>query len=191
MLTDRIKMADSELSLDMLFDGLERMPIPEGYKVEIVEGAIYMSPQRDNHWDIIANVYDQLRTKYPRRRVKNDVRIDYPGHLNGFCSDVALVKDEAVLNEKKLWRYQDVEFVAEVISKETASNDYGPKRDAYAVAGVSVYLIVDPYTGLCHLHTDPRNGTYRAHPGIKFGEPVDLTDTAVGLTIVTGEFGRE
>lgn len=194
-LTDRIElteMAESdELSLDMLFDWLERMPVPKGYKVEIVEGAIYMSPVRDNHWDIILGIVEQLRTKYPRRRVKSDVRIDYPGHLNGLCSDVTLVKEGASLSEKGLWEYQDVEFVAEVISKDTAKNDFGPKKDAYAAAGVPVYLIVDPYQGECHLYTDPKDGSYRLGPVLKFGDPVDLGDTVVGLTLSSDDFGRE
>lgn len=194
-LTDRIElieMAESdELSLDMMFDWLERMPVPEGYKVEIVEGAIYMSPQRDNHWDIIANVYDQLRAKYPRRQVKSDVRIDFPGHLNGFAADVVLLKEGAEKNAKGRWTYQDVAFVAEVISKDTARNDYGPKKDAYAAAGVPVLLIVDPYTGLCHVYTDPQDGAYRLEPAVKFGEPVDLAGTVVGLVLDTGEFTHE
>ncbi|WKK27421.1 Uma2 family endonuclease [Streptomyces olivoreticuli] len=192
MLTDRIEMADSdELSLDMMFDWLERMPVPEGYKVEIVEGAIYMSPQRDNHWDITLNIVEQLRAKYPRARLKSDVRIDFPGHLNGFASDVVLLKEGATKDPKGHWRYQDVEFVAEVISKGTARNDYGPKKDAYALAGVPVYLIVDPYTGQCHLFTEPKDGTYRTGPAIKFGDPIDLTDTVVGLTLATDEFPRD
>ncbi|MGW2368772.1 Uma2 family endonuclease [Streptomyces sp. NPDC001667] len=187
-------MADSdELSLDMLFDWLERMPVPEGYKVEIVEGAIYMSPQRDTHWDITLGIVEQLRAKYPRRRLKSDVRIDFPGHLNGFASDVVLLKEGATKDSKGHWHYQDVEFVAEVLSKSTAKNDYGPKKDAYALAGVPVYLIVDPYgVGECRLFTEPKkDGTYRSGPAFKFGDPIDLTDTVVGLTLATDEFPRD
>ncbi|MFD0386028.1 Uma2 family endonuclease [Streptomyces stramineus] len=185
-------MADSdELSLDMLFDWLERMPVPEGYKVEIVEGAIYMSPQRDTHWEIIADIFEQLRAKYPRQRIKSDVRIDYPGHLNGLASDVVVLKEGAVKNHKGRWQYEDVEFIAEVISKDTAQNDYGPKKDAYALAGVPVYLIVDPYKGKCLLFTDPKDGGYRCGPALKFGDPIDLTGTVVGLTLATDEFPRD
>ncbi|MBT2382033.1 Uma2 family endonuclease [Streptomyces sp. ISL-11] len=191
-LTDRIVMADSdELSLDAMFDWLERMPVPEGYKVEIVEGAIYMSPQRDNHWDVIADIYEQLRTKYPRRRVKSDVRIDFPGRLNGFACDVVALKEGAVKDAKGHWQYGDIEFIAEVISKDTARNDYGPKKDAYALAEVPVYLIVDPYAGQCLLFTEPKDGTYRCGPAIKFGDPIDLTDTVVGLTLATEDLLRD
>ncbi|MEV6674285.1 Uma2 family endonuclease [Streptomyces sp. NPDC051162] len=185
-------MADSdELSLDMLFDRLERMPVPEGYKVEIVEGAVYMSPQRQNHWEIILGIVEQLRVKYPRSRTASDVRIDFPGHLNGFCCDVVAFKEGATQDDEARWHYEDIEFVAEVISKNTARNDYGPKKDTFALAGVPVYLIVDPYIGECVLFTDPKDGTYRTGPAIKFGDPIDLTGTVVGLALATDEFPRD
>ncbi|WP_030898850.1 Uma2 family endonuclease [Streptomyces sp. NRRL S-474] len=193
VLDDGTEMADSsgELTLDMMFEWVEAMPVPGGYKVEIVGGNIFMAPQQDAHWDIIANIVEQLRTKYPRKRVKSDVRVDYPGHLNGFASDVTVMAEGAVKNSKGLWRYQDVEFVAEVISRKTAANDYGPKKDAYAAAEVPVYLIVDPYTGRWHLHTKPKDGEYRGELSLDFGDDVDLTGTVVGLVLKTGEFPRD
>ncbi|MEU9390614.1 Uma2 family endonuclease [Streptomyces sp. NPDC048324] len=191
VLEDRIEMADDsgELTLDQLFESLERTT-PEGYKVEIVEGGIFMMPQRDTHWEIILDIVEQLRTKYPRRRVKSDVRIDYPGHLNGFATDVTLVSEDAEKDEKGLWSYQDVEFVAEVISRGTAHNDYGPKKTAYAVAEVPVYLIADPYQGKCHLFTQPKDGDYVSETTVSFGGDVDLTVADLGLTLKTDEFPR-
>nr|WP_234356829.1 Uma2 family endonuclease [Streptomyces sp. NBRC 110028] len=191
--TDRIEMADSgdERTLDMMFEWLEQMPVPEGIKVEIVEGHIFMSPQRDTHWDIILDIIEQLRTEYPRRRIKSDVRIDYPGHLNGFATDVTLIAKGAAMDSKGLWRCQDVEFVAEVISKGTAANDYGPKKLAYAAAEVPVYLIVDAYAGRCHVFTEPKDGDYLTELSASFGRELDLTDTVVGLTLKTDEFPRD
>lgn len=150
-----------------------------------------MSPQRDNHWDIILDIVEQLRAKYPRQRLKSDVRIDYPGRLNGYASDVVALKEGAVQDDKGRWRYQDVEFVAEVISKDTAANDYGPKLETYAAAGVPVYLIVDPYTGEWHLHARPKGGEYRANLTLDFGDEIDLTQTPVGIKLTTAEFPRE
>ncbi|MFD5424259.1 Uma2 family endonuclease [Streptomyces sp. NPDC127084] len=190
--TDRIEMAesDNERTLDDLFEALARMPVPEGYKVEIVEGTVHMSPQRDTHWDIIADIYDQLRTEYPRVRIKSDVRIDYPGHLNGFATDVTLLSQDAEKNAKGLWSYQDVVFVAEVISKGTGVKDYGPKKTAYATAEVPVYLIVDPYVGKCHVYTGPKDGDYAVQMTVAFGTDVDLTGTPVGLSLATDDFPR-
>ncbi|CAL9527229.1 Uma2 family endonuclease [Streptomyces sp. Tu 3180] len=191
VLEDRIETAESgdELTLDTMFEWLEKMPVPEGYRTEIVGGHIFMTPQQDTHWEIIANLYDQLRTTYPRRRVKSDVRIDHPGHLNGFAPDVTLLADGAVRDGRGLWRCEDAEFVAEVISRRTAGNDYGPKKDTYAAAGVPVHLIVDPYTAEWHLHSVPEDGKY--HVEVGFGADVDLTGTAVGLVLGTGGFPRD
>jgi Uma2 family endonuclease len=193
VLEDRIAMAksDDEITLDELFERIEKMPAPEGYKVEIVEGTVFMSPQRDTHWEIIADIYEQLRTKYPRKRVKSDVRIDYPGHLNGFATDVTVMTEGAEKTEGGGWRYQDVEFVAEVISKGTAANDYGPKKAAYALAEVPVYVIADPYQGRCHIYTHPKGDDYATETKAAFGDDVDLTDTVVGLTLTTDEFPRD
>ncbi|MEV6169220.1 Uma2 family endonuclease [Streptomyces sp. NPDC051954] len=193
VLEDRIAMAesDNESTLDEMFDRLETMPVPEGYKVEIVEGTVYMSPQRDTHWEIILDIVEQLRTKCPRKRVKSDVRIDYPGHLNGFATDVTVVKEGAAKTEKGHWRHEDVEFVAEVISKGTAANDYGPKKTAYATAEVPVYVIADPYKGTCYVYTQPKAGDYITRTRVDFGTDIDLTGTVVDLTLKTDEFPRD
>jgi Uma2 family endonuclease len=192
VLEDRIEMAEesNELTLDELFESLERTT-PEGYKVEIVEGAIFMSPQRDTHWEIILDIVEQLRARFPRRRVKSDVRVDYPGHLNGSASDVTLVSENAEKTPAGLWSCDDVEFVAEVISKGTAQNDYGPKKTAYATAEVPVYLVVDPYQGKCHLYSQPKDGDYLSELTVAFGADVDMTATPVGLVLRTGEFPRD
>ncbi|QIJ63315.1 Uma2 family endonuclease [Streptomyces sp. JB150] len=193
VLHDRIAMAESDntITLDEMFERLEKMPVPEGYKVEIVEGTVYLSPQRDTHWEIIADIYEQLRTKYPRRRIKSDVRIDYPGHLNGFATDVTVMTEDAAKTESGHWRCEDVMFVAEVISRSTGQNDYGPKKTAYATAGVPVYVVADPCQGRCHLYTDPKDGDYEVETTVPFGKDLDLTHTVVDLVLKTGEFPRD
>ncbi|WP_416976425.1 Uma2 family endonuclease [Streptomyces sp. T028] len=193
VLDDRIEMAESgeELTLDMMFEWLEKMPIPEGYKTEIVRGSISMTPQRDTHWEIIFNILTQLHAKYPRRRLKSDVRIDYPGHLNGFATDVTLLAEDAQPDARRRWSCEDVELVAEVISRDTAHNDYGPKKLAYAAADVPVYLIVDPYKGKWYLHTLPKDGEYHGEVCFDFGDEIDLTGTVVGLVLKTDDFPRD
>jgi Uma2 family endonuclease len=191
-LTDRIEMAESdELTLDDLFEMLERMPVPEGYKVEIVEGTVYMSPQGKRRWDIIFDVAEQLRAGYARKRLTSDVRFDFPGHLNGFCPDLAALKAGAKADAKGKCDPRDIEFVLEVISKSTAPNDYGPKKAVYAEAEVPVYLVADRYTRRCHLYTHPKGGEYQSELTVAFGEPVDLTGTVVALTLTTEDFGLD
>ncbi|WP_437063400.1 Uma2 family endonuclease [Streptomyces sp. enrichment culture] len=168
-----------------MFDWLERLPVPEGYKSEIVGGHIFLWPQRDTHWDITINILEQLLAAYPRKSLRSDVRMDCPGRLNGFAPDVVALSAHPPGKDRK------AEFVAEVVSRETADNDHGPKKDAYATAEVPVYLIVDPYTGEWHLHTLPKDGKYHGAVSFGFGEDVDLTGTVVGLTLRTGDFPRD
>ncbi|WP_432141485.1 Uma2 family endonuclease [Streptomyces sp. bgisy084] len=189
-LTDRTEMASGS-ELDDMFERLEQMHIPPGYKAEIVEGTIYMAPQRGTHWETILDIVEHLRTRYPKKRVLSDVRIDFPGHLNGFASDVVALAENATKNDKGRPRYQDIEFIAEVISESTGKNDYGPKKTAYALAEVPVYMIADPYLGRCRVFTDPQDGDYKLDLTVAYGTPVDLTHTVVGITFSTEEFPRD
>ncbi|MGW5367216.1 Uma2 family endonuclease [Streptomyces sp. NPDC004009] len=194
VLEDRIAMADADANtqrLDDWFERLERMPVPEGFRVEIVGGNVFMTPQRNTHWQIIRRILRALEQRFGEDvMVFSDVRIDFPGHENGFCPDIAMLKESAEPDAGGHWRHQDVQFVAEVVSRGTAVNDYGPKRIAYADAEVPVYVIADPYQGRCHVHTDPKEGDYARVTRVDFGTDVDLTGTVVDLVLKTDAFPR-
>ncbi|MFJ4517065.1 Uma2 family endonuclease [Streptomyces sp. NPDC088816] len=193
VLEDRIEMADANTKrLDEWFERLERMPVPEGFRVEIVGGNVHMTPQRDTHWEIIRRIVRAIEDRFGMDvKVFSDVRIDFPGRENGFCPDVAKLSDSAQKDSEGRWRHEDVEFVAEVVSEGTAANDYGPKKAAYAIAEVPVYVIVDPYQGRCRVYTQPKGDDYAIDTKVEFGSDVDLTDTPVGLTLRTDEFPRD
>ncbi|WP_330458458.1 Uma2 family endonuclease [Streptomyces sp. NBC_00820] len=195
VLEDRIAMADADANterLDEWFKRLERMPVPEGFRVEIVGGYVYMTPQRETHWGIIRRITRALEDRFGMDvKVFSDVRIDFPGYQNGFCPDIAMLKDSAKKDDKGHWRHQDVEFVAEVVSKGTAPNDYGPKKTAYAVAEVPVYVVADPYQGRCFVYTDPKEGDYENRTPVDFGTDIDLTGTVVDLVLKTDAFPRD
>ncbi len=164
-------MADANTKrLDEWFERLERMPVPEGFRVEIVGGNVHMTPQRDTHWEIIRRLLCALEDRFGREVIVfSDVRIDFPGRENGFCPDIALLKDSARPDDEDHWRYQDVEFVAEV----------------------PVYLISDPYQGKCHLYTQPKKGEYLTELTVSFGTDIDLTGTVIDLVLKTDDFPRD
>ncbi|MDT0322858.1 Uma2 family endonuclease [Streptomyces millisiae] len=192
VMTDRIQMADTDdMSSDELFELLERA-IPEGLKAEIVGGGIFVSPQRNTHWFITMKLITALIKRFGEDVLAtSDVRVDFPGDRNAFCPDVVKFSADAAEDERGRFRYKDVEFVAEVISRGTAQNDYGKKREAYAAAGVPVYLIVDPYTRKCLVLTEPEGDRYREEVTVKFGDPVDLSGTIVDMVIPTDKFPHD
>ncbi|NBE52861.1 Uma2 family endonuclease [Streptomyces boluensis] len=194
VLEDRIEMAESANSraLDEMFEALERGPFREGYKIEVVGGAVHMVPQRNVHWQVIWKVLQALTKQFGEDvLLMTDVRIDFPGHLNGFCPDIAMFRDGAEPDDEERWRYEDIEFVGEVISRGTAANDYGPKKAVYATAGIPVYLIADPYQGRVHVYTQPKDGEYHIETNADFGQKIDLTHTPAGLTLDTSKFPRD
>ncbi|MFE9937203.1 Uma2 family endonuclease [Streptomyces hirsutus] len=190
---DRIAMADANTQrLDEWFERLERMPVPEGFRVEIVGGNVHMTPQRDTHWGIIRRIVRAVEDRFGMDvMVFSDVRIDFPGHENGFCPDVAVLRESARKDDEGHWRYQDIEFIAEVISEGMASNDYGPKKAAYATAEVPLYVIADPYRARCYVYTHPRNGDYTTRTKVDFGDTLDLTGTVADLKLGTDGFPRD
>ncbi|WP_164543593.1 Uma2 family endonuclease [Streptomyces mobaraensis] len=190
-LTDGIAVTDNDgLSLDELFDQLE--PVPEGYRVEVVRGVVHMSPQRRTHWKIIFEIACRLRQHFGEdTEIDSDVRIDFPGYLNGFCPDLVKIADGATPDGKGRFSPSDAELIVEVTSQGTAVNDYGPKKQTYAEAEVPVYVIADPYSGQCHVFTSPKGDTYRSEVTVDFGDPIDLTCTPLGLTIHTDKFPRD
>ncbi|WP_330467315.1 Uma2 family endonuclease [Streptomyces longwoodensis] len=193
VLADRTEMADDsgEPTLDELFESIERTT-PEGHRVEIVEGIVFRAPQRDIDWSIIRRIVRAIEDRFGVDvPVLSDVRIDFPGKLNGYAPDVVKLRDGARKDAAGRWRCTDVEFVAEVISQGTAQKDYGPKKTAYALAEVPAYLIADPYQGRCHLYTRPEDGEYVSELSVAFGADVDMTDTVLGLALRTQDFPRD
>ncbi|MFC5721410.1 Uma2 family endonuclease [Streptomyces gamaensis] len=184
-------LGDCGPSLEELFELLYDIT-PGGCHAEIVGGVVQMVPKRHSHWDVIRNVLFQLGNRFgPDSRLMVDVRLDLPGYGNMFCPDICKVSDGADSAGEGNWRYQDVEFVLEVISRATAGSDYGPKKAAYAAGGIPVYVIADPFTGLCHAHTMPKDGVYRSRMSVDFGDPIDLTDTVLGMMLMTDGFPRD
>lgn len=194
VLDDRITMAESDDTrwLDDMFERLEKMPVPEGYKVEIVEGAVCMSPQRTVRWRTVFLLIKVLMGRFGEDvNLVSDVRIDFPGHRNGFAPDLVKFRDGATPDARGRRSPKDVEFIAEAVSKDTGFNDCGPKKTAYALAGVPVHLIADPYAGECRLFTQPKDGTYLSDTSIAYGGEVDMTSTPLGLTLKTDDFPRD
>lgn len=176
-------------TLDEMFDLVESMNVPEGYHAEIIEGQIVVSPQRETHWSIIMLFTQTLLGVFGTgAKILSDVRVDFPGVLNGYAPDVALLNDDAKKNGKS-YSYRDVRLVAEVVSRDSRRNDYGAKLDTYAQAGVPAYVIADPLTGLSHVHERPEGLEYTDVRTYPFGAELVITEPA--LTVETKLWPRD
>ncbi|MEU1309860.1 Uma2 family endonuclease [Streptomyces cinnamoneus] len=176
--------------LDEMFVAIEHMNLPPGFRVEIVEGAVVLNEHRAVHSRIVRELVMTMdRTLGREANIIWNARVDFPGALNGYVPDVALLREGAEEDEAGNHDYRDVEFVAEVVSQGSRRIDHGIKRDVYALAGVPTYLIADPMSGLVHVYHQPREGAYIDEAGYVFGAKFTLPYP--GVTIDTSDWPRD
>jgi Uma2 family endonuclease len=173
-------------TLDEMFEMIEAMNVPADYRAEIIEGEIVMNQQRATRSTIIRLLTHDLEDARGKDApILWDVRVDFPGTLNGYAPDVALATQDAKESLNGAYSYQDIELVAEVVSHSSRRDDYGVKLQTYAAALVPVYLLADPKLGYVHVHSVPRDGTYSDVGTWVFGQsftlpvskiPIDTSD---------------
>ncbi|MFD9518918.1 Uma2 family endonuclease [Streptomyces sp. NPDC059979] len=154
-----------------------------GYRMEIVEGAIVMSPLKPHHGRTIRLLWNDLEAQLgPDWGFLSDVAIPFDGE-NEFCPDLAVVP--AVEADKNLSAYPPdlVELAVEVVSRGSVHNDYEVKDRAYARRGIPHYLIFDPYKAHCMTLWNPGPDGYRGRDTIPYGGEVSV-ETGIGKLVI-------
>lgn len=154
-----------------------------GYRMEIVEGNIVMSPLRPFHNETIMRLWTQLEDQLgPEWGFISDVAIPFSDDFE-FCPDLALIP--APEKNRNLTSYAPdlIELAIQVVSPSSVRNDYEVKDGQYAARGIPNYLIFDPQQG--HLVTlwNPGPGGYLGRDTLPYGGKLAV-ETKVGrLTI--------
>lgn len=174
--------------MTVMDDLLARGAIPEGYKVEIFDGEVIMTP-RSPEQDVTVAVarYAVWQTEIGRDRVFSDVLVRFPGE-NDAAPDLTILAQGA----ERLgngYPCNEVLAVAEVPSRPDDDKDYVRNVAKYARFGIELYLIADPFKQLCTLMTEPHATGYAEVQEIPYGEPLTLTlSTGERIEIDTSEF---
>lgn len=172
----------------------ERMDVPKGCKVEIIEGIVTVAPPPVNDHNLIAElVQSRLYAAIPSDwGVFQTLNVEVPSHSGLYIPDLAVVPRSEVPRGESFAPAGVAKLVVEVTSRSTAVNDRVAKLKGYAAAGVPLYLLIDPHaTGspTIHLYGEPNDGKYRVLYAGKFGEAVHLPDP-FDLTLDTFSFPR-
>jgi hypothetical protein len=140
------------------------MDLPEGYRAEIIEGAIEVSPTgRFAHAQVVNRLRDALAiflkdTDYGAWNDTNVIHARRAWIPDGFVAprDAELIEDEDGLGIKA----SVVSLVVEVVSpgKSNQDRDRIRKRREYARAAIPAYVLIDDYDGqgAVTLFTGPR-----------------------------------
>ncbi|MDT0390364.1 Uma2 family endonuclease [Streptomyces dubilierae] len=177
-------MAHEPLSQeDVLLEGFLALDTPEGFRAELIEGEIVVTPPPDgDHEDCIGLIVNQVI-----RRSRTDMQFSGNKGLKlrrgGTCPKDHVIPDGTFAPmDLRLYRGADswmpcdgVAMVVEVTSTKPQA-DREAKRRCYARAGIPLYLLVDRETAQVTVFSEPKDDDYREHCARPFGKAVTLPE---------------
>ena len=170
-----------------ILGAFEELSVPEGYRAELIEREIVVSPPPDGrHEGVIARINKQVDRK-------SVVELDISGNTGivtpsgRFIPDATMVRSGGLDGRRSWDDTADVELVVEVTSGQ-GDKDRVKKRRGYAAAEIPLYLLIDREAGEAVLFSQPADGEDHAQLRQPFGKGVDLPEP-FGFALDTGEFG--
>ncbi|WP_329623334.1 Uma2 family endonuclease [Streptomyces sp. NBC_01255] len=185
-------MATILMDLPSAWDALDGVPLPRGYRVEITDGKIIMTPQGEQQWRVILRTAPQIEQQLAGHGdILSDVMIDFPSSQFGYAPDLAIIAPGSERNSRGRFEWHSLEAVIEVVSMSTRDNDFDKKLRMYAECAIPLYVIVDPSDNTCTIHSNPtRTGVYVDQEQIAFGEDLLLPLEGRGIVVKTDGFPR-
>lgn len=187
-----VTLPPRSVSHDSLRELAERMDELPGYYVEIIGGALVVSPTPSKkHNGIVLAVQRQLMPQLPEGKEPHPVSSVEGDESDDYCSpDLIVVPAEQDYEEGWLYSADLVDFALEVVSKGNSATDTQVKPGEYARWGIPIFLLVDPRDGSMVLHSDPVDGAYQAMHRMRFGDTVTLPGPLKDVRIETADFPR-
>jgi Uma2 family endonuclease len=181
---DMTAMAHEPLTQEeVLLEGFLALDTPEGFRAELIEGQIVVTPPPDGeHEKYISRIVRQVI-----RQSRTDM--DFSGNKGlrlrsgGGCPKDHVVPDVPfapieldLFGNASSWMPCDgVAMVLEVTSTKPKA-DREAKRRCYARAGIPLYLLVDRDAASVTLFSDPEKDEYRELCTRPFGKPLALPE---------------
>ncbi|MGW0659049.1 Uma2 family endonuclease [Streptodolium elevatio] len=182
--------ADTDMErpdMQAVFDSIDP---PEGFRVELIGGAIVMSPTPvGSHGGLLQDLYEAfLRENRPQdtRVPFSPVTILLPNapDKESYVPDMCVI-DRAAVDTHSEWKFPAdvVHLVVEVVSagRESQVNDRLVKPGGYASGPVPLYLLIDPLRREVTLFSDPKNNAYQTSTKVKYGDEISFPEPFKGV----------
>ncbi len=180
---------------EVLLEGFLALDTPEGFRAELIEGEIVVTPPPDgDHEDYIGLIVDQVARR-ARTRMQFSGNKGLKLRSGGGCPKNHAIPDGTFAPlDLRLFRGADpwmpcegVALVVEVTSTKPQA-DREAKRRCYARGGIPLYLLIDRDDSSVTLFSDPENDDYRQLLTIPYGKPLPLPEP-FAFDLETGDFG--
>ncbi|MFC7305320.1 Uma2 family endonuclease [Streptomyces monticola] len=171
-------VAQSEVTLDE-FEAFDAAA-PDGFHVELINGRVLVTPAPDgDHDENVMYIGDQVRERQAGLRMYQERGLVVPAYRAGRARVDGAVAPVGYFRGQPSWSDPSgVLLVVEVTSgrEQDAEVDRVDKRDAYAQAGLPVYLLVDRHRGEVVVHWEPEGGRYLHSATALFGAKLHLPE---------------
>ncbi|MEU7430392.1 Uma2 family endonuclease [Streptomyces sioyaensis] len=166
---------------DILLEGFLALETPTGFRAELIEGEIAVTPPPDgDHEDYLSIVFEQvMRGSATAMQFSGHKGLVLPG-AGGQPADHVIPDATIAPRALRLFRgappWMPGDGVAMVV-EVTSSNphkDRVAKRHCYARAGIPLYLLVDRSKSTITLFSDPAGEDYVGNTTTPFGKPIPL-----------------
>jgi Uma2 family endonuclease len=176
---------------EILLEGFLALDTPEGFRAELIEGEIVVTPPPDgDHEDYIGLIVEQVL-------MRSATRMQFAGtkglKLEGCPRDHVIPDGTFAPRERRLYRgaepWMPCEGVAMVLEVTSSKPDVDRevKRRCYARGGIPLYLLVDRDISAVTLFSDPEGHDYREHCTRPFGKAIAVPDP-FGFDLDTSDF---
>jgi Uma2 family endonuclease len=152
--------------------------MPDGYRTEIIEGKIVMSPWSQGLYNhILVSLMDQLAPHVPEdhRALPVPNLFVFPQHSRSYGPDLHVADLSATKVRSIFLPGSALSLVAELTSTSTRDADWGEKLEVYGKAEVPVYVLIDMQKALVTVFHDPTPDLgYRQRAQVKLGETIHV-----------------
>ena len=168
------------------YAALDVMP---GFRAELVDGEIIVSPIPDGqHETIVVAVDDWVRDVHGLRLHRNLTLISPEGE---YVPDGIAAPKGAFAGREWHSKPDGVAMVLEVTSgrprdRKGAERDRGPKRQGYAAADIPLYLLIDRLDGKATIFSEPRGNDYAHSASAALGDDLSIPEPLEGVLPTLG-----
>ncbi|MEV0095225.1 Uma2 family endonuclease [Streptomyces sp. NPDC050738] len=188
-------MAHEQLAqADVLLEGFLALDTPTGFRAELIEGDIVVTPPPDgDHEDYINLIMKQvIRQSHTDMDFSGNKGLKLPS--GGDCPKNHVIPDGTFApTARRLFQgagswmpCAGVALAVEVTSSKPQA-DREAKRRCYAQGGIPLYLLIDRDKSSLTLFSDPEKGDYRESCTRPFGKSVTLPEP-FGFDLETTDF---